>query len=65
MLLIVIHTTHQRQLESQVHYRKREDDMEDTIKMSRYFVLYVMYFIYSFVIYLLKIVLRCQNFFSK
>jgi len=63
--MIVIHTAHQSPLEGQVHQRKQEDDKKDGIKMSRHFMLYVMHFIYSSVIYLLRIILRCRNFFSK
>jgi hypothetical protein len=63
--MTVIHTAQQSPLKGKVHQRKSEDDMKDGIEMSRHFMLYVMHFIYSFVIYLFRIILRCLNFFSK
>jgi hypothetical protein len=63
--MIAIHPAHQSPLEGQVHQRKREDDMKGGIKMTLHCMLYVMHFIFSFVIYLLRIILRYRNLFSK
>lgn len=51
--MTVIHTAHHRPFESQVQHRKRADDKKDNIKISRHFMLYVMHFVHSFVMYLL------------
>jgi hypothetical protein len=63
--MIAIYTANQSLLESQVHQRKCEDNMKGDSKNSRHLMLHIVHLIYAFIVYLLRILLRCRNLFSK